>query len=72
MQAVRLEAEQTKIRLSDVLKTTAILDLPEGKGGIRGNSHAINSNPSPWNWWRKRSALPSRLERCKPHLSRHR
>jgi len=32
MQAVRLEAEQTKIRLSDDLKTTAILDLPEGKG----------------------------------------
>jgi molecular chaperone DnaK (HSP70) len=32
MQAVRLEAEQTKIRLSDELKTTAILDLPEGKG----------------------------------------
>lgn len=32
MQAVRLEAEQTKIRLSDELKTTARLDLPEGKG----------------------------------------
>ena len=32
MQAVRLEAEQTKIRLSDEIKTTAILDLPEGKG----------------------------------------
>ncbi|HEY6640357.1 MAG TPA: molecular chaperone DnaK [Nitrospiraceae bacterium] len=32
MQAVRLEAEQTKIRLSDELRTTAILDLPEGKG----------------------------------------
>lgn len=32
MQAVRLEAERTKIRLSDELKTTAILDLPEGKG----------------------------------------
>ena len=32
MQAVRLEAEQTKIRLSDELKTTATLDLPEGKG----------------------------------------
>lgn len=32
MQAVRLEAERTKIRLSDELNTTAILDLPEGKG----------------------------------------
>src|SRR5467141_665348 len=32
MQAVRLEAERAKIRLSDELKTTAILDLPEGKG----------------------------------------
>ncbi len=32
MQAVRLEAERTKIRLSDELKTTATLDLPEGKG----------------------------------------
>jgi molecular chaperone DnaK (HSP70) len=27
-----LEAERTKIRLSDVLKTTATLDLPDGKG----------------------------------------
>jgi molecular chaperone DnaK (HSP70) len=32
MQAVRLEAEQAKIRLSDELKTTAMLDLPESKG----------------------------------------
>ncbi len=32
MQAVRLEAERTKIRLSDEIKMTAILDLPEGKG----------------------------------------
>jgi molecular chaperone DnaK len=32
MQAVRLEAEQTKIRLSDEVKTTATLDLPDGKG----------------------------------------
>ncbi|MDP1853998.1 MAG: molecular chaperone DnaK [Candidatus Omnitrophota bacterium] len=32
MQAVRLEAERTKVRLSDELKTTAILDLPEDKG----------------------------------------
>ncbi len=32
MQAVRLEAERTKIRLSDELKATAILDLPDGKG----------------------------------------
>jgi molecular chaperone DnaK len=32
MQGVRLEAERTKIRLSDELKTTAILDLPESKG----------------------------------------
>jgi molecular chaperone DnaK (HSP70) len=34
MQAVRLEAECAKIRLSDVLKTTATLDLPDGKGGF--------------------------------------
>ncbi len=32
MQAVRLEAERTKIRLSDTLKTMATLDLPDGKG----------------------------------------
>src|SRR3990172_5871118 len=32
MQTVRLEAERTKISLSDELKTTVILDLPEGKG----------------------------------------
>jgi molecular chaperone DnaK len=32
MQAVRLEAERTKIRLSDVPKTTVTLDLPDGKG----------------------------------------
>jgi molecular chaperone DnaK len=32
MQAVRLEAERTKIRLSEDLKTTATLDLPDGKG----------------------------------------
>ncbi len=32
MQAIRLEAEQTKIRLSEELNTTATLDLPDGKG----------------------------------------
>ncbi|TKB74185.1 MAG: molecular chaperone DnaK [Nitrospira sp.] len=32
MQAVRLEAERAKVQLSDVLKTTATLDLPDGKG----------------------------------------
>ena len=32
MQAVRLEAERTKIRLSNELKVTAVLDLPGGKG----------------------------------------
>jgi len=32
MQAVRLEAEQTKVRLSESMKTTATLDLPDGKG----------------------------------------
>src|SRR5262245_44021247 len=32
MQAIRMEAERTKIRLSDELRVTAILDLPEGKG----------------------------------------
>jgi chaperone protein DnaK len=32
MQAVRLEAERAKIRLSDELKTQIALELPEGKG----------------------------------------
>ncbi|MEK6763215.1 MAG: molecular chaperone DnaK [Nitrospirota bacterium] len=32
MQAIRLEAERTKVRLSDAMKTTATLDLPDGKG----------------------------------------
>ena len=32
MQAVRLEAEQTKVRLSAAMKTTVTLDLPESKG----------------------------------------
>ena len=32
MQAVRLEAEQTKIRLSNELKTQTTIDLPDGKG----------------------------------------
>lgn len=32
MQGIRLEAERAKIRLSNELKTTATLDLPEGKG----------------------------------------
>jgi molecular chaperone DnaK len=32
MQAVRLEAERTKVRLSDAMKTTATLDLPDEKG----------------------------------------
>jgi Fe-S protein assembly chaperone HscA len=32
MQSVRLEAERTKVRLSDAMKTTATLDLPDGKG----------------------------------------
>jgi Fe-S protein assembly chaperone HscA len=32
MQAVRLEAERSKIRLSDGMKTTATIELPEGKG----------------------------------------
>ena len=32
MQAVRLEAEQTKIRLSNEMTTMATLDLPDGKG----------------------------------------
>jgi molecular chaperone DnaK len=32
MQAARLEAERIKVRLSDEIKTTAILDLPEDKG----------------------------------------
>lgn len=32
MQAVRLEAEQVKVRLSTDLKTTATLELPDGRG----------------------------------------
>jgi chaperone protein DnaK len=32
MQAVRLEAERVKIRLSDELKATAAIELPDGKG----------------------------------------
>ena len=35
MQALRLEAERAKIRLSDEAKTTAAVDLPEGKGAFR-------------------------------------
>ncbi len=34
MQAVRLEAERTKIRLSDELKTLATIELPDGKGAF--------------------------------------
>lgn len=36
MQAVRLEAERAKIRLSDELKTEVSLDLPEDKGCFTG------------------------------------
>jgi Fe-S protein assembly chaperone HscA len=32
MQAVRLEAERAKIRLSDELRTQIVIDLPDGKG----------------------------------------
>lgn len=35
MQAVRLEAERTKIRLSDELNTTTALELPDGNGAFR-------------------------------------
>jgi Fe-S protein assembly chaperone HscA len=35
MQGLRLEAERAKIRLSDDLKTTVALDLPDGKGTFR-------------------------------------
>ena len=35
MQTVRLEAERTKIRLSDDLKTTVALELPGNKGAFR-------------------------------------
>ncbi|MFM8551834.1 MAG: molecular chaperone DnaK [Nitrospiraceae bacterium] len=35
MQALRLEAEQVKIRLSDDLKTQTTIELPEGKGTFR-------------------------------------
>jgi len=35
MQAVRLEAERVKIRLSDEQRTTAVIELPDGKGAYR-------------------------------------
>lgn len=35
MQSLRLEAERTKIRLSDELKTSMTLDLPDGRGQYR-------------------------------------
>jgi len=35
MQAVRLEAERAKIRLSDAQKTTVVIELPAGKGEYR-------------------------------------
>ncbi len=35
MQAVRLEAERTKIRLSDEPRATAVIELPDGKGTYR-------------------------------------
>ena len=36
MQAVRLEAERAKVRLSDELKTHIVIDLPDGKGRYTG------------------------------------
>ncbi len=35
MQSVRLEAERIKIRLSDEARTTAVIELPDGKGTFR-------------------------------------
>ncbi|HET8579777.1 MAG TPA: molecular chaperone DnaK [Nitrospiraceae bacterium] len=35
MQAIRLEAERAKIHLSDEQKTTAVIELPAGKGEFR-------------------------------------
>jgi len=35
MQAVRLEAERTKMHLSDEPRTTAVIELPDGKGMYR-------------------------------------
>ncbi len=35
MQAVRLEAERTKMRLSDKPRATAVIELPDGKGMYR-------------------------------------
>ncbi len=35
MQAVRLEAERAKVRLSDERATTAVIELPDGKGTYR-------------------------------------
>lgn len=37
MQAVRLEAEQAKIRLSDEQKTSVRIELPEGRGEFRSD-----------------------------------
>ena len=74
MQAVRLEAERTKIRLSDELKTTVTLDLPEGKGRYRREiSRAINSNPCTMELVeRTLGALPPGPERRRTHPGRHR
>ncbi|MGH7205303.1 MAG: molecular chaperone DnaK [Nitrospiraceae bacterium] len=35
MQAIRLQAERAKVRLSDEQKTTAVIELPAGKGEFR-------------------------------------
>lgn len=37
MQAIRLEAEQAKIRLSDEQKTSVSIELPEGRGRFRSD-----------------------------------
>jgi len=60
MQGLRLEAERAKIRLSDDLKTTVSLDLPNGKGTFRREltREQLESLALPWI---ERTLAPCRL-----------
>jgi molecular chaperone DnaK len=60
MQALRLEAERVKIRLSDELKATVSLDLPGGKGTFRRDftREQLESLALPWI---ERTLAPCRL-----------
>jgi Fe-S protein assembly chaperone HscA len=60
MQGLRLEAERAKIRLSDDLKTTVALDLPNGKGTFRREltRDHLESLALPWI---ERTLAPCRL-----------